>query len=108
MVSSNARMNQRFLRHWPLAVLAAILAVAAGVRAYRLGQASFWEDERDSVMSAEGHFSDWETMPTNRLIDPPDLVSVRNARPWLDTWRTPDFHPPLYAMLLRGWRDLFG
>jgi 4-amino-4-deoxy-L-arabinose transferase-like glycosyltransferase len=39
---------------------------------------------------------------------PPDLSSVRNENSWLDAWRSPDSHPPLYAMLLRAWRQIVG
>jgi uncharacterized membrane protein len=92
-----------------LLILAAILAVAAGLRLYRLGEASFWFDERASVMSAAGHFSDWMNLPLDRVIDPaPDLTSVSRQGSIVAAWRSPDFHPPLYAITLRIWREIVG
>ncbi|HUB26484.1 MAG TPA: glycosyltransferase family 39 protein [Tepidisphaeraceae bacterium] len=98
-------MNQRLARQWPLGILFAILLLAAGVRLYCLGGPSLWKDERDSIMTAEGHFSDWEHLPTNRVIQPPDLYSPGNAGPWSNVWQTFYFHPPLYPILLRIWLD---
>jgi uncharacterized membrane protein len=44
------------------------------------------------------------------MLDAPDPTSLKNAAPW---WRiVPEMraesHPPLYFVLLRGWRELFG
>jgi hypothetical protein len=90
-------------------ILAAILAVAAGLRLHRLGETGFWFDERASVMSAAGHFGDWMNLPIDRVIDsPPDLSSVSRQGSIMAAWRSPDFHPPLYAILLRIWRQIIG
>jgi hypothetical protein len=96
-------------RSWrPLALLALIVAAAAGFRLHSLGSDSIWFDERASIMSSTGHFGDWMNLPLDRLIDPPDFWSVRQQRSWLAAWRSPDFHPPLFAMILRFWRESFG
>src|ERR1700677_1482864 len=89
-------------------VLAVILAVAALLRVHRLASASLWFDERASIMSSAGHFGDWMGIPLNRVIEPPDYWSVAKQRPAADAWYSPDFHPPLYAMILRYWRQQFG
>ena len=92
----------------PLLMLGLILVAAATLRLHAIGRASMWFDERASVMSSAGHFGDWMNLPLDRVIDPPDFWSVSHQRLWLDAWRSPDFHPPLYAMVLRVWRDCFG
>ena len=98
-----ARINR-----WTIVFLAVILAVATILRVHRLTAASLWFDERASVMSSAGHFGDWMAIPLNRVISPPDYWSVANQRRAGDAWHSPDFHPPLYAMVLRSWREAFG
>jgi Dolichyl-phosphate-mannose-protein mannosyltransferase len=89
-------------------ILILILAVGFAVRMYRLGAPSTWFDERASIMSSAGHMGDWLHLPLNQVIDPPDLTSPAHAGSWLSTWKSPDFHPPLYAVVLRLWRDVVG
>ncbi|HWB55268.1 MAG TPA: glycosyltransferase family 39 protein, partial [Tepidisphaeraceae bacterium] len=44
------------------------------------------------------------------LDHPPDLLSLADARPVWKIWMHmgEEFHPPLYSIALRLWRDLFG
>jgi len=91
-----------------LLILLPILAAALVLRLHNLGKPSMWFDERASVMSAAGHFGDWMNLPLDRAINPPDLTGVWQQASWAATWRSPDFHPPLYAAALRIWRNLFG
>jgi len=84
------------------------LFVAAAVRLYWLGGPSLWKDERDSILTAVGRFSQWESLPTNRIMQPPDLFSVAGAGPLANTWHTYYFHPPLYPLLLRIWLHCVG
>jgi hypothetical protein len=92
-------------------VLAAILIVAAGLRAYRLGAESFWIDELYMLEYTAGHCHADFQLPTDRVIDPPPrLSSLDRAVP---VWKVPttlrdDQHPPVYYVLLRLWRDAFG
>lgn len=68
-------------------LLAFILAIAAGLRGYRLGQLSFWYDET-------------VTMRLARAANPAELLD-RLAR--IDATRA-----PLHPIVLEGWIRLFG
>ncbi|MCA9998349.1 MAG: glycosyltransferase family 39 protein [Anaerolineales bacterium] len=61
-----------------------VLLLALGLRFYRLDAQSFWNDEGNSVRLSE------RTIP---------LIIEGTAS---------DIHPPLYYLLLRGWRELLG
>jgi uncharacterized membrane protein len=67
----------------PLVVIA-ILLLATGLRFYMLDAQSFWNDEGNSARLSE------RTLP---------LIIEGTAS---------DVHPPLYYVLLRGWRELLG
>jgi hypothetical protein len=88
-------------------LLLLILLLALLLRDHAIGKESLWFDEQASLLSAEGHMADWLATPLNRIFDSPNLTSVRTPGSWLDTWRSPDFHPPLYAVVLRVWRCIF-
>ena len=62
----------------------AILLLATGLRFYRLESQSFWNDEGNSARLSERS---------------PRLIIEGTAS---------DIHPPLYYLLLRGWRELVG
>ncbi|SDE92676.1 glycosyltransferase family 39 protein [Halorientalis regularis] len=68
------------------AALYGIVALAAGLRLYDLGNESYWLDEIASLNLVAGR-----TLP-EVLIQVP----------------TVDRHPPLYYAILKGWTDLFG
>ncbi len=61
-----------------------VLLLALGLRFYRLDAQSFWNDEGNSARLSE------RTIP---------LIIEGTAS---------DIHPPLYYLLLRGWRELLG
>ncbi len=65
-------------------LLVALLLLAAALRFHRLGAQSFWNDEGNSARLSE------RTIP---------LIIEGTAS---------DVHPPLYYLLLRGWRELAG
>lgn len=67
-----------------LLLAAAILLIAAALRFHRLGEQSFWNDEGNSARLSE------RSIP---------LILEGTAS---------DVHPPLYYLLLRGWRELAG
>ncbi|MGA2230607.1 MAG: glycosyltransferase family 39 protein, partial [Tepidisphaeraceae bacterium] len=96
------------IRRGPLWILLAILLAATVFRLHNLTAASLWFDERASVMSAEGRLADWLNLPLDRVIPAPDFSSTAHQASLLAAWRSPDFHPPLFAVTLRLWRDLFG
>ena len=64
--------------------LIAILLLATGLRFYKLDAQSFWNDEGNSARLSERS---------------PELILEGTAS---------DIHPPLYYLLLRGWRELLG
>jgi mannosyltransferase len=61
-----------------------ILLLATGLRFHQLGAQSFWNDEGNSARLSERSL---------------DLIIEGTAS---------DIHPPLYYLLLRGWRELVG
>ncbi|MGH2538172.1 MAG: hypothetical protein ACRDHL_12315, partial [Candidatus Promineifilaceae bacterium] len=67
-----------------LALVLASLWLAAGLRFYRLDAQSFWNDEGNSARLSER---------------PASLIIAGTAS---------DIHPPLYYLLLAGWRGLAG
>lgn len=92
-------------------VLTVILIVAAAVRFYALGRASFWYDEFGSLETSTGRGLLHLQLPVNRTIEnPPDLTSLQGAPPIWKIWTSLnlDNHPPLYFMVLRTFRDCLG
>ena len=69
---------------WILAIFITLLLLAAGLRFYKLDSQSFWNDEGNSARLSE------------RSIE---LIIAGTAS---------DIHPPLYYLMLRGWRELLG
>ncbi len=65
-------------------LLLAILLLATGLRFYRLDAQSFWNDEGNSARLSE------------------------RAIPLIIEGTASDIHPPLYYLILRGWRELVG
>ncbi|NLF64215.1 MAG: hypothetical protein GX579_06385, partial [Chloroflexi bacterium] len=68
-------------RRW---LMVALLLLAAALRFHRLGAQSFWNDEGNSARLSERSLQ---------------LIVEGTAS---------DVHPPLYYLLLRGWRELAG
>jgi uncharacterized membrane protein len=91
--------------------LLVILALAAGLRLYAVETANFWLDEFWTLELSCGHDTAHEHLPTNVLIpSAPSLTSLADARPWWTIWSSVKeaTHPPLFFMLLRGWRAVLG
>ena len=65
-------------------ILGTILLLALGLRFYQLDAQSFWNDEGNSARLSERSLA---------------LIVEGTAS---------DIHPPLYYLLLRGWRELLG
>lgn len=91
--------------------LLGILVLAGGLRAYHLGGESLWLDELFSLEASSGRSLVHSSVPAGVLLDPPpSLTSLEGAPPWWDVWSAMRHfaHPPLYFLLLRGWREIFG
>jgi hypothetical protein len=92
-------------------ILAAIVIVGGVLRFYHIGQASFWYDEFCSLEDSSGHGLAHFHLPTQRILaEPPDLISLSSAAPMWRIWTSlkRDNHPPLFFILLRIWREVFG
>jgi len=92
-------------------LLAAILALALGVRLVHLERDSLWMDELFSLAQSGGYPAWIPFPPANQVIGPPARpTSLAEARPWVDvvTQLRVDNHPALYFLALRAWREAFG
>lgn len=92
-------------------VLALIVVLAAALRIYRIDASSLWIDEFYSLEASAGKCYVDLSLPRNQMMDHlPRLVSIEDARSAAQIWTSMenDQHPPLYFILLRFWRDLFG
>jgi hypothetical protein len=101
------QQTQRTKLH--ILILTLILGVAAALRIYDLSANCLWMDEYFSLECSSG----WgrTDMHLNGSQTVPDLVSLRNARPIGSIWGSiarDENHPPLYFILLRIWREMFG
>jgi uncharacterized membrane protein len=90
--------------------LAAILVLAIAVRWHHLGNSSLWTDEYLSMECSSG-WARSDLLLADATTRVPDLVTLKNARPWTTIWPTiaaDENHPPLYFLMLRAWRAMFG
>jgi uncharacterized membrane protein len=91
--------------------LAGIVILAIALRFYGLGKNTLWYDEFCSIECSSSRGLFHETLPMNQLIDQPIRpTSLVDAPSWPRIWTSLDReqHPPLYFILLRFWRDIFG
>jgi len=88
-----------------------VLALAATVRLYKLGEQDYWLDEIHSMTDAAGRRAEYEAVPHGAILPTParftDLPSGCN---WLTVWRgmEADSHPPVFFMFFHTWRKVFG
>jgi hypothetical protein len=105
-------MTGRARKSWGIGLaLLLILALAAFLRIRRMGFDSLTFDEQWHLELSTGRGSPHVRMPQDVLIpDAPDVTSLRGAPPVTAVWTHMDYvvHPPLYCVLLRLWRDVFG
>ncbi len=83
-ISENSFPAPWLARLVPLAITLLILWMATGLRFYQIDSQSFWNDEGNSARLSERSL---------------ELIIEGTAS---------DIHPPLYYVLLRGWRELLG
>lgn len=91
--------------------LLGILALAGALRVWEIDHDSLWTDELLSLQFSTGRGFAHERLPVGTLLQPmPDLTSLQGAPPWRAVWANSaeDMHPPLFNLLLRLWRVLFG
>ena len=91
--------------------LALALMLAALVRFHRLGDEDYWLDELHSLANSAGRRAEFESVPHGVIFSSyarsTDLAPTSTIGA---AWRgmTADTHPPLYFVLLWGWRQLVG
>lgn len=88
-----------------------IFVVAAFVRIYDLGERGLWVDEFFSLAGSAGRYPDLAPLKLNEVMRGlPSYTDVDEGRPWWTIWpqMREETHPPLYIILLRFWRELFG
>lgn len=89
-------MSERGRRLAAVAAIAVLVAAGGGLRVFRLGAKGLWFDEVASVLRAEGRFGVLSGKP-----EAPGGVGAVLAE-------TREPHPPLYALILRGWMRVAG
>lgn len=107
----NTAAPDRRLTRLRLLILAGIVALAVGIRSWGIGRDSLWTDEFVSLEASTGRGFAHERLPVNRWLDPAeDYTSLRGAPGWWQIWTdsAADPHPPLFQLLLRPWRAVFG
>lgn len=96
---------------WHIAALAGILVMAASLRFYRLDDQSLWLDELYSLASSTARYPDTSPLVADAIVRPcPRFTALETARPWWRIWTGmhQGTHPPLYILVLRAWRHVFG
>jgi uncharacterized membrane protein len=95
-----------------LALLALIVVAAVAARVCHIGAASLWLDEQISLESSAGMGLTHLRLPSKVVLDPPpDVLALGPASRWVHVpvmLAHHDNHPPLYFLILRAWRTLFG
>src|SRR5207249_12298384 len=92
-------------------LLILILGIATSMRFVYLPYSCYHFDEAWNDEMSTGHGSVHVRLPTDQLVENvPKPTSLPGARPWWRIWDNMDnvTHPPLYIIVLRWWRDLFG
>ena len=96
---------------WEQRALLAVLLLAAALRVWPLTTYDFWLDEFWTVELSTGRGSVHLDLPLDAVIDPPpQTTQLDTAPPWHSVWTSMErvTHPPLYFLVLRFWREVFG
>jgi hypothetical protein len=103
--------QQSIPRSTSILVLILILGVAAFVRLFSISANSIWTDELFSMEFSCGWGNFRANLPRDVLLaNLPAPTRLAFARPITQIPRAmlSDTHPPLYFVILRVWRDIFG
>jgi hypothetical protein len=94
------------------AVMLLVLMIAgAALRWEGIHREPLWLDEIYSLELTVARGYRHTTLPMGVILtNPPKLTTLANAAPWWQIWpqQRTDAHPPLYFILLRWWREIFG
>src|SRR5438105_4667058 len=95
---------------WQCCALLGIISIAAAARFAWIGSTEAHFDELWHLELSTGRGSMHSMLPPDEIVAAPALTSLHGAPPWYSVWTHLQSvtHPPLYPMLLRGWRDVFG
>src|SRR5580658_4118488 len=87
-----------------------ILFIGAFLRFHGIARDPMWLDEIDSLQVSTGRGQMHMVLPVGKPFDLPALTSLDGVPPLSAIWTSMnlDQHPPLYFILLRVWRDIFG
>lgn len=92
-------------------LLAAILILAAVLRFHDLDRNAYWNDEFASLVASNGQLV-WANQPRPGTFPAsrprPTRIADALPIPQIAYALVEDNHPPLYFLVLRGWRALFG
>ncbi|HEY8667200.1 MAG TPA: glycosyltransferase family 39 protein [Tepidisphaeraceae bacterium] len=86
-----------------------ILLVAAALRVYRVDSQSLWMDELFSMECSSGYAPRTALQSSGMALTRLDPTSLGNS--WWQVWTSvarEENQPPLYFLVLRLWRDIFG
>lgn len=92
-------------------LLVTILALGLGFRIWRCGAENLVFDEIWHIELSTGRGSVHEALPKDAWIaSAGPMTTLDGAPPWYAVWTniTGAVHPPLYFLLLRIWREVFG
>jgi uncharacterized membrane protein len=105
-------MREAVERNRSTLILLIILAVGAALRVYAIGVENYWFDELQSMESSAGRGWVDQSLPRDTVLEKPQRPgSLASAASW---WKIPpamtqqEVMPPLYFIILRFWRDVFG
>ncbi len=91
--------------------LAGVLILAAALRLHALDRSAYWSDEFASLVASNGQLV-WANQPRPGSFPPtrprPTRIADALPTPQIAYALVEDNHPPLYFLVLRGWRWRFG
>ena len=108
---SPTRSRRAFVDRGFGGILAGIVLFAAVVRVTTLGVEDYWLDELHALLDSAGGRGAFEALPVGEILhDLPRCTDLTADCSWGAVWRDMrnDSHPPLYFLLLHGWRRLVG